>query len=313
LGRIQGIVAALILAAMVFSIVRRWDEIRDQPWQLNIAPLVLSTALVSAMIVLWALVWGVMIRRLGGADRPARVSARVYLYSNLARYLPGAIWNLVARAYLGHHEGLGQRRVWTATVIDLIVSVATGLILYVVTIGLPAPAGALAPWPVLVAAALIGLVVISPPALAALDRRIAARWGGSVVLGWRDLGLYLAASLAVWTVIGVAFYLFTFSLYPVDPTMIPTAIGVWSLSVVGGLVAIGVPQGLGIKEGILTLGLSAVMPAPVAALIAIGSRVWMICCDALAVGIWWIGDLAETKRRGAALRGWSAPRSLGGK
>ncbi len=130
LGRIQGLLAAAIVVAMAILVVRRWDDIRSQPWQISPGPLVLATTIVVAALLVWAVGWAVVVRRLGAADQPVRTVAGVYIYSNLARYLPGAVWNLVARAYLGHQQGLGQRRIWTATVIDLTVAVATGLVLY---------------------------------------------------------------------------------------------------------------------------------------------------------------------------------------
>jgi hypothetical protein len=121
------------------------------------------------------------------------------------------------------------------------------------------------------------------------------------VLRWSEYGAYFALSYAIWTGIGVAFYLFIAGLYPVEPGFVPAAVGLWSLSVVAGLAALGIPQGLGVKEGLLVLGLSATLPVPVATAVAIASRLWMIVCDLMAVGIWWGLSTIETRRRRPSL------------
>lgn len=293
-GRLQGMLAAAIVLVMGATLVQRWDEVRAQPWQVAPAPLALSVILVVGAILLWALVWAVVVRQLGAAETPIRQIASVYLYGNLARYLPGAVWNLLARAYLGQRLGLGQRRLWTATVIDLTVAIATGLLVYAATVAGGGPAVVS---PLLVAACSLALfALVSPPALRLVDRATRRGAGASDVLGWRAYGAYVLMSGVVWTWIGGAFFLFVAGLYPVEPTFVLPAMGLWSISVVAGLIAVGVPQGLGVKEGLLAFGLSAAVPAPVAVAVALASRLWLIVCDALAVGLWWCFTVVDASR-----------------
>jgi uncharacterized membrane protein YbhN (UPF0104 family) len=301
LGRLQGVLAAAIVISLVVVVARRWDDVRAQDWQVSPLPLALSVGIVVSAIILWACAWALIVRRFGAVERPVREVASVYLYSNLARYLPGAIWNLFARAYLGQQRGLGQRRIWTATVLDLTVAIATGLLLYAVM----APAAGLALLSPLLSGsiALLLMGVVSPPALRAVTRYPGGRASHRIVLGWAQYAAYVGVSCAIWLAIGVAFHLFVAGLFPVEPAFLPAAIGLWSLSVVAGLVAIGVPQGLGVKEGLLVLGLSAVLPGPVATAIAVGSRLWMILCDIVAVGVWWsFNTLATLRHRRSSFR-----------
>ncbi|GIW09926.1 MAG: hypothetical protein KatS3mg061_0983 [Dehalococcoidia bacterium] len=304
LVRVQGGLALVLMLGVLLALWQRWDQVRAERWQLAPLPLALSLGVLVAALLLWALVWAGMLRRLGATARSRREIAWVYLSSNLARYLPGAVWNLVARAYLGGRYGLGQRRVWTATAIDLGLAVASGLLIYLLSgaVGAPVPV----PVPIAAGGALVVLALISPPVLAGLDRRLAARSGRGVVLGWRELGGYLGCSLLIWVAIGLAFGLLLSALYPLEPVLLPAAAGAWSLAVVVGLVAPGVPQGLGVREGVLMLMLASLVPLPTAAALAVASRFWMICGDVLAVGIWWTVGVYATKRRARTLRGWPA-------
>jgi hypothetical protein len=292
---LQAALAGAIVVAMAALIAQRWDEVRLQSWQVAPAPLALSVVLVVGAILLWAVVWGRIVRQLGAAETPTREIASVYLYGNLARYLPGAVWNFLARAYLGHRLGIGQRRIWTATVLDLTVAVATGLLLYAATVAGGAPAVVS---PLLVAGCALALfALMSPPTLRLVDRATGGRAGVTKTFGWRAYGAYVLVSGVVWAGIGVAFFFFVAGLYPVEPTFVLPAIGLWSLSVVAGLIAVGIPQGLGVKEGLLAFGLSAAVPGPVALALALASRLWLVGCDVLAVGLWWCLDRVRSARK----------------
>ncbi|MCS6800715.1 MAG: hypothetical protein RMM58_09740 [Chloroflexota bacterium] len=285
LRRLPGAFAVAIIAAMAAIAIRRWEDVRAQEWQVAPALLALSVAIVVAVVLLGTLAWAVVVRHLGAARASVREIASIYLYSNLARYLPGAVWNLAARAYLGHRQGLGQRQIWIATAIDLTVAVATGLLLYSVTVA----AGGAAVVPPLLAAggALALFAAVSPPSLRRLSRLLGRGAGPTEVLQWRVYIAYLGASCAAWGGMGVAFFFFVAGLYPVTGSFALSAIGLWSLSAVAGLAAVGVPQGVGVKEGVLVLGLSSALPAPAALAIALASRLWLMLCDVIAAGVWW--------------------------
>jgi uncharacterized membrane protein YbhN (UPF0104 family) len=77
------------------------------------------------------------------------------------------------------------------------------------------------------------------------------------------------------------------SIYPLSLRQMPEVIGGFSFSIIVGLIAIGIPQGLGVREGVLTLSLQALVPLPVAVSISLFSRFWLVLCELLATLLWW--------------------------
>src|SRR5690606_38411670 len=104
--------------------------------------------------------------------------------------------------------------------------------------------------------------------------------------------LLVGLCLAEWVGMGIAFTLFIGSLAPVGLEVLPTATAAFALSFVAGF-AVLLPAGLGAKEGALAVLLSTIMPLPVAAAIAVASRVWTVLAELLPVCIfllpvrWW--------------------------
>ncbi|MCD5380694.1 hypothetical protein LR004_02100 [Candidatus Gracilibacteria bacterium] len=60
----------------------------------------------------------------------------------------------------------------------------------------------------------------------------------------------------------------------------------WIFAGVIGIISIFAPNGLGVREGVLTLILTLVLPLEIAILISIGSRLWFSLCDGvIGIGI----------------------------
>jgi hypothetical protein len=94
-----------------------------------------------------------------------------------------------------------------------------------------------------------------------------------------------AASLlfiAAWMVYGAAFYCAIRSLYRVDISNLRLCTGALAAAWLGSMVGFVVPNGLGVREGILVLLLSPVLSAPQAMAAAlvfrIGSTAFELCC-----------------------------------
>jgi hypothetical protein len=107
--------------------------------------------------------------------------------------------------------------------------------------------------------------------------RFTATFAGNVY----TMFLYLCA----WLVYGLAFFLFTRSITFIDPSYIFSFFGIFAGAYIIGLIAVFVPGGLGVREGILAGLLSAFFPFPVAVAIAFGSRIWITAAELLCVVI----------------------------
>lgn len=91
----------------------------------------------------------------------------------------------------------------------------------------------------------------------------------------KDLLLYLVYYNLSWFLFGLAFMFFVKSITPVSWSLYLSLTGAFAFSLTIGFLAVFVPGGLGVREGILVLLLSLYFPLPVSTLIVIFSRLWI--------------------------------------
>ena len=88
-----------------------------------------------------------------------------------------------------------------------------------------------------------------------------------------------------WLIVGLGFYMLTCSIYPLPVSQFLYAAGIYGISCIIGILAIFAPSGIGVREGIMVLGLGLVMPSEYAVIISIISRLWMSVSELILIGI----------------------------
>lgn len=272
---------ALVAAAFLFlglEIQRNAEQLRSFRWEVRPGLLALSVLLLSAVLLWGVAVWRVLLRRFG-AEVPFRALARAWFLANLSRYIPGVVWQFVSLAQLGPSAGLSP----AATVTTLLVQMGF-LLLSAGVVGvwlLPRElAGALAPLlPGLRWASPLALALVHPAVIRAalrtverVARRDVAEWRGS----WLDGAWILLLSGCSWVLYGAAFHLFLASFVALPPSALPAVTAMNALAFIVGYAAFFAPGGLGFKEGALALLLAGLVPAGVAAALAVASRLWTV-------------------------------------
>lgn len=102
----------------------------------------------------------------------------------------------------------------------------------------------------------------------------------------------LGAYLWLWVFLGTAFFLFIKSFYPVVPSQLLVATGTYAVAWSIGFLSVITPSGLGVREGILSLLLTSVLPPATATLVALLSRLWTLSAELIVTGMafglyWW--------------------------
>ena len=279
-------VAALFVVYAGWDLARGWDSgALDFEW--TFAILSLLPLVVSAFIA--ARAWIALVERMAERRVPRRFAFRLYMESQLARYTPGKVGLPLVRMAGAARLGLPARAIGTSVLIEvgswLAVGGAVGfgaLALFGDHLsGTLAIMGRWAPLVVLV-------FVLGTLLLTTLDRRRLPsqplRWleldGSGPILPVELLGYHLV-NWATWLVHG---YLVARAVGAEHGPALGSA-GLFVLAPVAGFLALAAPAGLGIREALLSLGLSPAVgaaPALSAALISraaslisdIGSFVW---------------------------------------
>ncbi|MCS6844623.1 MAG: hypothetical protein NZ528_09955 [Caldilineales bacterium] len=293
--RLAAVVASLgFLAALVIS---QWQELRAFPWTLRPAWLVLSLGGLLAAWLVELSIWRFLLAGVGGALSWRR-AAQVWFYSNLVRYIPGNIWQFLGMAELAADSGVGRLTTFTSIALHQALSTAVGLVVaavYFAAAGQGALLEAVRPALWLVP---LGLVFCHPRLLEWLLNqalRLLRRPPVQVTLTWQQVAAALLGYLGVWLIMGGAFALLAASVTSVGRAEAPALVATWAAAYVIGYLSLLTPSGLGVREGVMVLLLTPILPAPAPTVVALAARLWMVAGELLGVAL----AVLLGRRRGA--------------
>lgn len=312
-------VAQIVLVAAALFVLagllrREWPRLREVP----IAP---DAALLAAATITWvvafALLAGAWARSLGwwGDRLRSRDALRIFFLSNLARYIPGAIWQFAGLAALTSGAGVSPLRATAAVLLQQLVLLGTGLVLAIMLspefLG-PAIGGSMtstpAPWRIAAALALLALFTMILPRSMPLVRRGLQRFARRDLVVPRMSSLDFAGHVGVAAVAlvlyGLSFWLFGRGVLGAAAPILWLAVAAYVAAYVVGILAVFAPGGIGFREGALTAALAPAIGLERALFLALGARLWQI-------GIEVLGALVSLAFPGPMLSGRGAPGRAG--
>ncbi|MGC8826750.1 MAG: lysylphosphatidylglycerol synthase domain-containing protein, partial [Anaerolineae bacterium] len=257
-------------------------------WQFQPAHLAASFALVLAQLFLLAAVWRWTLARLG-VCRPWRETTRIWALSQIARYLPGGIWDAAGRFAMGARAGYPTLALSLSILLEMALQALTAALAFVLSLPfwpqLPQEAGLRWAVPLSV----LGLAALHPRVIQ-FGLRTAARLlhmeQSAVTLRYRDMLFLLFCHMLTQLCIGTGFHLFMRAVYPAWPAGLwPVAVGTYAAAWLIGFLIFFVPMGIGVREGIIVMLLAPFVPFAPANAVAIGFRLWIALRDALFAGI----------------------------
>lgn len=234
----------------------------------------------------------------GGPPVGLTMSGRLYAANLLGRYLPGRVWGLLAQIRIGAPAGLATGRLVTAYFLTMVVALLTAAAVSVV--GASAVFGGQALW-LLVPTLFVAGWLIRPDRVARLVGRVLTLMRRTTPLTWaspRAMRRSIVSSLAAWLIAGL--HLWVLALFLGAPALraLPLCTGAFALSMVLGSVAVFVPDGWGVREGVLTVALANVLPWSAAVTASIASRVVIVSSELAAAGLMVLAArVARTGRR----------------
>lgn len=216
------------------------------------------------------------------ARLPWPVAARIWLASNLGKYVPGKIWSILAMGALARERGASALAAGGSSVLLQLISIVTGLAIAAAFGAQTARALWLAALAVAAAvAALLAAPALVPRAFV-LVSSLTGRKLSIPPIPARAIWLATGTTAIAWIVSGYAFALLAEAL---DLGRGPPSayIAVYAASYVAGFVALFAPGGIGVREGALVAtmqGAGIATPAE-AAVIAVISRIWLTILEVI--------------------------------
>jgi uncharacterized membrane protein YbhN (UPF0104 family) len=293
-----GFLAAQLVAfgAIIWFLVRQGQHYAEPLRHLHVefawGALLLASALTASMYLMLVWTWRNSMSW-WGPTFTYRDASRIWFASNLARFVPGGIWQFAGIATMAAKRGISAVAANGAAILQQVVIIVAGLAL---TLGLAPdllgpgiahviPAG-MAPT--------IGVLITLLFALAfprfakALGQRAEKIAGHS--LQWptpptRGFALYVVMIMAMWLVYGVAFWLFGRALFGSAGPALGPSIAIYTAAYVAGIIAIIAPGGLGVREAALTAALTPVIGGEKALVMALASRLWLLAVEVVTASL----------------------------
>lgn len=270
LRRIIGLAITLaIFYWMLKPVVQKWDQVREPLSRYNWGYFALGAAMFALflfafrVIIWWKLLDGM------GHRLPLATTTRIFSTGELARYLPGWIWQVWGRVYLIKPYGVTGTVCSTSQILELTIFLLANILVAIACLLWlggkmnqeirPLFWSAMALVPVL-------LLILHPRVFYGVVNKVMRRLGKPqmpehfrkrelLVLGiWAMLGL-LWQSLAIWVVVqqplGLQF------------TKWWVVAGAYCLAWTAGFLAFWAPGGLGVREAVLVLALELAVPPAV--------------------------------------------------
>jgi len=284
----QVIIILLIFYFLIKNLVSNWNQVKDFDWQFDY-PLLIVSFVLQIMALFWLVkIWGGVLRHTGSSVSYFKLF-KVWFFANLGRYLPGKVWQFLGMIYMLEKRGVPKRNSFSTAILAQSFSVISGLFIAVIFLGASLYSQFFSKNPALVMAGVIfGLAILVlvcyPKALENilnLGLGILKKEKISLDIASKDVIIYVLCYSVSWLLFGLAFLIFVKSMAQASFDMYPSLTGAFAFSVNIGFLALFVPGGIGVREGILVLLLSSLFPLPIATLISLLARLWVTLAELL--------------------------------
>jgi uncharacterized membrane protein YbhN (UPF0104 family) len=271
-------------------------RIWEVEWHLQPLPIAIGFVLMLVSVVSTAPLWLTIYRGLGGRVGTAD-GTRLFLVTNIGKYLPGKVMHAAGRVALLQERGQPASIGVTSILVELALSLLGAALVSVISIPVLLRDQGLAAhlewigW-ISYLALPVGLIGLHPRVMGPVLRFASKRLPGkgtelcTDLPPYRTILLLLVGYVVLWITMSIALFATSHTVVDaLDWGHLPAVSGIAALSYLFGLAVPIAPAGLGAREGLMTLLLSTMMPAPAAAVTSILYRIVSISSEMLAAGL----------------------------
>jgi glycosyltransferase 2 family protein len=298
------LLVGIIFYFLFRSLFLNWSEVQRLNIRLN---LYYTFAALAAVMMAWivsAWCWG---RVLNAFKSPIPYSDVfiIYFKSNLGKYLPGKVWQIVGSTYYAKTKGVPEGIALTTSLIGQAYSVLSGLSLFAVTMiaGLPGKSiieSQYLKWSAAPVLVFLLVIAVRPELGQPLMNRIMK------ILRRPTAEIHLPIGRAIelffdylvcWFIFGLGLWLFAKALTDTPLSLYIGLTAANAIAVAIGFIALFAPGGLGVREGVMALFLSTIpgFPAPLPSAVAIGYRIIITVAEVIAFGLTWVVQWMQKK------------------
>jgi len=237
---------------------------------------------------------------------PFKQTSYLWAISEIKRYIPGKFWFILGRAVAFYDKGVAKKDTGKFLITELQIFAVSSLVVSLLSIPFlqDKPQFAFLNSNDLYSSLIILLVfllamlfIYSPKLLQLLPQKLQKILNPLIPEFSPSSILFLLfiSSIAL-VFFGLGNYFLIISLKFITPQLIPDIVGFFTLSFFLGFLSFLTPAGLGIREGIITLGLSSLMTYDLAALISLFSRIMLVITEIIFIFITFIISKIKNKK-----------------
>lgn len=269
------------LAAAVWAVVSNWDEVSAALARLDWWIVVLALVVSIIFVTLTMLAWRTLLNDAGApvGNAPAR---RIFYVSQVAKYLPGGVWNFVAAAEMGADYDISRRRSVTVLLMSMLVSVVTGLALATVAIVF-GPSGVAGDyWWVLIVLPIFAIILYPPILNKLVNKGLQFLKRDQLERPFTGKAIAIAAGFSTlsWVVSGLQVWMILTGLG--NPARLDTyflTLGGYALAWVVGFLVFFIPAGVGVREVVLGATLTGLVSGGDIVVVVLLSRILFTVAD----------------------------------
>jgi len=278
----------VVLAGAAYYLVRvaapHWPAIKNRDLAWRVAPLVASGVFVLATLAVLLAAWTASLRWCG-ARLTYHNAGRIWFTANLARFIPGTVWQFASLAAMAARYQVSMIAATATVLLEQVVLLITGLLV----IAALTPAVLHAVWwqTAFATAAVLGAAGLALPRP---NNRVGHWLEGrlpGIRLLWSGmtpgrLAAFAATLVVPWVLYGIAFRLLALGLFGTPPGSWGFYIAAFTGSYVAGVIAVFAPAGIFVREAALIALLAPLLGSSDALILATASRIWLTALEVLA-------------------------------
>jgi glycosyltransferase 2 family protein len=275
-------VLALLTSALVDQGGTLWHEVQ----RLSVPIVLAALALNLCGLLCSLMVWREMLADLGSRLSIAE-AWRIMFIGQLAKYIPGSIWPVLAQTELGADRGIPRRTSALSALLSYAVMTGSGAAIAAITLPF-ARARTTDQYYWFLILVPVSIVLLSPPILnrlLALVLRLARQPPLEQGVSFAGLARTIAWAIASWAFNGLTIYVLMRQLAGHPQGTLLVSVGAYALSWTAGFLAVFAPAGAGVREAVMVAVLSTRTTTGIALTIALVTRATAVLCDALTAAV----------------------------
>ncbi|MCC7371949.1 MAG: flippase-like domain-containing protein [Chloroflexi bacterium] len=298
---LRAALAVVLVLGVGYTLWRSWNDptLADYQWQFHPLPVGIAFLLMVCTSISTAPLWLIIYRGLGG-NVSTLDGCRIFLVTNIGKYLPGKVMHAAGRVALLSERGQPASIGVTSVLVELALSLLGAALVSVISIPILLRGQGIAEHLELIGwvswlALPAGLIGLHPRVMGPILRFASKKLPGKNTELCTDLPPYrviillLAGYVVLWVTMSIGLFATAHTVVGWETLSwadLPAVSGIAALSYLFGLAVPIAPAGLGAREGLMTVLLTAIgMPAPAAAVTSILYRIVSVSAELASAGL----------------------------